>query len=91
MSKKDSPFVFSARNCSLRMFPKASKAPAMARDSMFFLLHADRFTRSTKSNISLYGPFFRSCMILCTAASPTPFIAPKPKRISLFLFTEKKY
>lgn len=49
-------FPVSAKNCS-RWMPKLSKAPANASDSMFFLLQAVRLTRSTKSKISLYGPF----------------------------------
>ena len=76
-----------AMNISRRR-SKQSKAPAIARFSMAPLLQALRFTRSTKSYISLNGPLaLRSLMIADTALSPTPFTAASPKRMSPLLLT----
>ena len=66
------------------------KAPAKAKFSIFLRLQAERFTRCTKSKISLYSPFLsRSSRIDCTALSPTPLMAPSPKRISPFTIHRK--
>ena len=88
-STKETPSLFSAKNCARFIFPKLSKAPAMASDSKFFLLTVCKFTRSAKSKISLNSPFSsRSRMISSTAPFPTPLIAAIPKRRSPFLFTK---
>ena len=79
---KTSFLEFTAKYCSRFNSGNSSKPPAKARHSRFFLLQAVRLTRCTKSNIPLKGPFFsRSSMIFSTAPSPTPFTAPRPKRI----------
>ena len=47
--------------------------------------------RPTKSPKSLKGPFFsRSATILRAACSPTPLMAPMPKRMALSLMTGVK-
>ena len=85
VSRVCSPLEFVAKYCSLVTSSKQSKAPESASDSIVFLLHADKLTRSRKSKIDLYGPFaLRSFTRLSTAPSPTPLMPPSPKRISPF-------
>ena len=57
-------------------------------DSMFFLLQAVKFTRSTKSKILCTGQFFLAFLYDILYGWLTyAFTAPSPKRMFLFLST----
>ncbi len=65
------------------VFPKLSNAPPLIKDSTHFLFTASPLILSAKSPKSLNSPFlFLSSVIKSTAAIPTFFILPNPKRIA---------
>ena len=74
-----------SKSCQ-RGVPSKSNAPLFTSASQTFLLIRRESTRDAKSKRLLNGPPSpRAWRIASTAASPTPFTAPRPKRILPFI------
>jgi len=67
--------------CWWRSRPVKSNAPAFTSASMTFRLALRESTRSQKSKRSLKGRSLRASRMASMAPSPTPLMAPSPKRI----------